>query len=118
MGADFDEGLYDVPEPRLDPVPAPISGRNDISGQLWQLVEADPDNPVKSGYVFVGSFSWQSYADANHHVRVEDGRENVIFESFGNTDLAPVEIHFAKPVAILDLRLVAIDSGTFIVEIE
>lgn len=89
---------------------------NELRGNVWNLLVADPNTPVKSGYVFVKTISWQGYADMNDHVYVRDGRGNTLLESFGNSDLSPIEVDLGG-AAIRDLTLEGLDSGRVVVSI-
>ncbi len=90
---------------------------NDLSGRLWNLVRADEDNPVKSGFVKVGSISWQGYSTDMDHVLVEDGKGVKLFESFGNADLSPISTSFSQPIWIHNMILADLTSGAVVVEV-
>lgn len=99
-----------------NPLPEPIPG-NAITGNVWNLIVPDPVNPVKSGRVFVAAFSFQGYANATDRCMVRDAYDQILFEAQGNSDLSPVEVHFAHPVSVMNLRLVGLDSGRVVIEV-
>ena len=90
---------------------------NSLEGRVWNLRRANPGNPVKLGMVKVGSLSWQGYADADHHVLLEDARGNKIFESYGNVDLSPITVSYSNGLWLTDLILEDLQSGMVLVEV-
>ncbi len=97
-----------------NPLPEPIPG-NAITGSLWNLIVPDALNPVKSGRVFIGSISFEGYANASDRCMLRDAYDQIIFEAQGNSNLDPVEVHFSEPISVLDLRLVGLDSGRVVI---
>lgn len=91
-----------------------MSVNNSLNSRFWVLMQAQHGVPVKKGGVKVTSISFQGYSDPNHHCMVKDGGGNIIFETFGNTDLSPVSMTF-DATWIDDLTLESLGSGRVVV---
>lgn len=90
---------------------------NDLKGSSWILQDPMPNVPVKSGLVKVSSLSFEGYSNQDHHCMVKDGHGAMIFETYGNVDLSPIQKHF-EGYWVWNMELTALDSGRVVVTIE
>lgn len=88
---------------------------NDLSSNVWVLMDPHADIPIKSGLTKVMSMSWEGYANADHHMMLKTGNGAIIFEAYGNTDLSPISKTFDNGLWLDDIRLVDLQSGRVLV---